>query len=142
MKNFVFCIIFVIGIIFSAYSQGGSDVVSLTKTDFLAKVYNYEKNADKWVYEGDKPCIIDFYADWCGPCKKLAPVLAEVATEYKSQINVYKIDTDKERELAKAFRISGIPTVLFIPMDGGPQVARGALTKEEVEAAINQFLLK
>jgi thioredoxin len=105
-----------------------SDVTPLTKADFLSKVFNYEKNSGKWTYEGKKPCIIDFCADWNGPCRKLSPVLAELATKYKDKIIVYKIDTDEERELAQAFGISSIPTLFFIPLDDTPQVIRGALS--------------
>lgn len=129
------------GLSMTAFSQE-NNVVMLNKTDFLAKVFNYEKNPDKWVYAGVKPCIIDFYADWCGPCKKVAPILAELATKYKGQIIVYKIDTDKERELAQAFGISSIPTLFFVPADGNPHVIRGALSKDDFEKVINQLLIK
>lgn len=118
-----------------------SPVKHLTKVEFMNKVYNYEKNPDKWVYEGDKPAIVDFYATWCGPCKAIAPVLEELAKEYEGKIVIYKIDTDKERELASAFGISSIPTLLFIPAKGDPQVAQGALPKESLKRAIEDFLL-
>ncbi|MDR1370352.1 MAG: thioredoxin [Dysgonamonadaceae bacterium] len=126
----------------SAYSQEKSNIVVLNKADFLAKVSNYEKDSEKWVYKGTKPCIVDFYADWCAPCRKLAPILAEIATKYKNQVIVYKIDTDKERELAQAFGISSIPTLFFIPVDGTPQVVRGVLSKEDLEKIITQVLIK
>lgn len=122
-----------------ASEQG--EVISLDKATFLAKVFNYEKSPSKWVYEGDKPCIIDFYADWCGPCKKLAPVLAELAKEYKGQVIIYKINVEKERELAGAFGIQSIPSILFVPKTGQPQMAQGALPKEEFVKAIDGFLL-
>lgn len=118
------------------------EVVVLNKADFLSKVYNYEKNKDKWVYEGSKPCIIDFYADWCGPCKKVAPILQELAGQYKSDIIVYKINVDKEKELAAAFGIQSIPTFLFIPINGKPQLAQGVLPKEEFVKVIDSFLLE
>lgn len=118
-----------------------SPVKHLTKQEFIEKVYNYEKNPDKWIYEGNMPAIIDFYATWCGPCKVIAPVLEELAKEYAGKIVVYKIDTDKERELAAAFGISSIPTLLFIPAKGDPQVAQGALPKESLKRAIDEFLL-
>lgn len=116
-------------------------VKHLSKKEFMEKVYNYEKNPDKWVYEGDKPAIIDFYATWCGPCKAIAPILEELAKEYSGKIVVYKIDTDRERELSSAFGISSIPTLLFIPVKGDPQVAQGALPKESLKRAIDDFLL-
>lgn len=118
-----------------------SPVKHLTKQEFIEKVYNYEKNPDKWIYEGNMPAIIDFYATWCGPCKAIAPVLEELAKEYAGKIVIYKIDTDKERELAAAFGISSIPTLLFIPAKGDPQVAQGALPKESLKRVIDEFLL-
>ncbi|MDR1097011.1 MAG: thioredoxin [Tannerella sp.] len=117
-------------------------VVVLNKADFLEKVFNYEKNPEAWVYEGSLPCIIDFYADWCGPCKMVSPILKELANEYKGRIIVYKIDVDKEKELARAFGISNIPTFLFIPAKGTPQSVRGALPRESFVQVIEEFLLK
>lgn len=121
-------------------TQNGQ-VVHLTKAEFLEKVYNFEKNPDAWKYEGDKPAIVDFYADWCGPCKMVAPVLEELAKEYAGQIVVYKINTDKERELSATFGIRSIPSLLFIPMEGTPQMAQGAMPKAELKRAINEVLL-
>ena len=112
-------------------------VVHLTKDEFLQKVYNYEKNPNEWKYEGDKPAIVDFYATWCGPCKMLAPILEELAKEYDGQIVVYKIDTEKEPELSAAFGIRSIPTLLFIPKSGDPQVAQGAMPKASLKKAID-----
>lgn len=117
------------------------EVVVLDKAHFLTKVYNYEKNQSEWVYEGEKPCIVDFYADWCGPCKKVAPILKELAGEYKNDIIIYKINVDNEKELAAAFGIQSIPTLLFIPAKGKPQLAQGALSKEQFVEQINGFLL-
>jgi len=115
--------------------------IHLTKADFLAKVSNYETNPDEWKYLGDKPAIIDFYASWCGPCKMIAPVLEELAAEYDGEIYIYKIDTEAEQELAAAFGIRSIPTLLFVPMKGDPQVARGAMPKESFKEAIDKILL-
>ena len=117
------------------------EVVVLNKADFLTKVYNYEKNQTEWVYEGTKPCIVDFYADWCGPCKKVSPILKELAGEYKNDIIIYKINVDNEKELAAAFGIQSIPTLLIIPAKGKPQLAQGALSKEQFVEQINGFLL-
>ena len=127
----------------SAEAVQGDDsrVVHLTEAEFLQKVYDYKKNPDTWVFAGDKPVIVDFYATWCGPCRQVAPVLEELAKEYDGKIVIYKVDTDKERELAAAFGIRSIPTILFIPQQGTPQVAQGALPKEELKKAIDEFLL-
>jgi thioredoxin len=113
----------------------------LTKETFLEKVFNYEQNKE-WKFEGDKPCIIDFYADWCQPCKIVAPVLEELEKEYEGQINIYKIDTEDQQELAAAFGIRSIPSLLFCPKDDQPQMAQGALPKETLKEAIDKVLLK
>lgn len=116
--------------------------VHLTKAEFLKKVVNYETNSKEWKYLGDKPAIVDFYASWCGPCKIVAPILEELAAEYKNEIYIYKVDTDKETELSAAFGITSIPTMLFIPMGENPQVVQGALPKAELKSIINKTLLK
>ncbi|MFM2292776.1 MAG: hypothetical protein RIS29_2589 [Bacteroidota bacterium] len=113
----------------------------LTKADFLAKVANYEANPTEWVYLGDKPCIIDFYANWCGPCKMVAPILEELSDEYKEQIYIYKVNTEEEQELAGAFGIRSIPSILFCPMGEQPQMAAGALPKATFKQAIHEVLL-
>lgn len=113
----------------------------LTKQTFLDKVFNFEKNKE-WKFEGELPCLIDFYADWCGPCKVVAPILEELAEEYKGKVNIYKIDTEKERELAAAFGIQSIPSLLFCPKDEQPQMAQGALPKEQMKEVIESVLLK
>jgi thioredoxin len=112
----------------------------LTKEDFLQKVFNYEKNKD-WKFEGELPCLIDFYADWCGPCKMVAPILEELSKEYAGKINIYKIDTEKEQELAAAFGIRSIPSLLFCPKNEQPQMAMGALPKDALKNAIEEVLL-
>jgi len=116
--------------------------IQLSKADFLNKVANYEENPEKWEYLGDKPCLIDFYADWCGPCKMVAPILEELAEEYKDEIYIYKIDTEKEQELSMAFGIRSIPTLLFCPMGEDPQMAAGALPKATLKEVIDEVLLK
>jgi thioredoxin len=116
--------------------------VHLTKAEFLTKVANYEANPTEWKYLGDKPAIVDFYASWCGPCKMIAPVLEELAAQYEGEIHVYKIDTEKEAELAAVFNIRSIPTLLFIPMDDSPQMAQGAMSKAQLTEAIEKVLLK
>ncbi len=116
--------------------------IHLTKAEFLSKVANYEANPSEWKYLGDKPCIVDFYASWCGPCRQIAPILEYLAGEYAGKIYIYKIDVDKEKELAGAFGIKSIPTLLFVPMEGKPQLVQGALPKETFIEAINEILLK
>lgn len=111
----------------------------LTKEKFLTKVFNYEKNTD-WKFEGEKPCIIDFYADWCGPCKMVAPVLEELAKDYEGKIDVYKVNTEEELELAGVFGIRSIPSFLFVPSDGQPQMALGALPRETFIKAFKDVL--
>lgn len=112
----------------------------LTKADFLEKVFNYEVNKE-WKFEGEIPALIDFYADWCGPCKMVAPVLEELSNEYAGKVNIYKIDTEAEQELAAAFGIRSIPSLLFIPKEGQPQMAMGALPKESLKEVIENVLL-
>jgi len=112
----------------------------LTKETFQKKVFNYEVNKD-WKFEGENPCIIDFYADWCGPCKMVAPVLEELAKEYENKLNIYKVDTEDQQELAAAFGIRSIPSMLFCPKDDKPQMAVGALPKDSIVKAIEDVLM-
>jgi thioredoxin len=107
----------------------------LTKETFQSKVFNYETNKE-WKFEGDKPCMIDFYADWCGPCKMVAPILEELATEYEGKVDIYKVNTEEEQELAAVFGIRSIPSLLFVPLEGQPQMAMGALPKDTFIKAI------
>ncbi len=114
-------------------------VEHLTKETFLSKVFNFEKNKE-WKFEGDKPCIIDFYADWCGPCKMVAPVLEGLAEDFQGKIDVFKVNTEEEQELASAFGIRSIPSFLFVPAEGQPQMAMGALPKETFIKAFKDVL--
>ena len=115
--------------------------IHLTKADFLKKVANYETNPTEWKYLGDKPALVDFYADWCGPCKIVAPILEELANECGEEIYIYKIDTEKEQELSSVFGIRSIPSLLFIPMNGQPQMVAGAMPKANLKDAIETVLL-
>jgi thioredoxin len=115
--------------------------LKINKQEFIDLVYNYEANPDEWVFEGDLPVIVDFYADWCAPCRIVAPILDELAKEYEGKIRIYKIDTDKEKDLARAFNIRSIPTMLFIPAEGRPQMSQGALPKETLKQVIDSFML-
>ena len=115
-------------------------VVHITKADFLKKVYDFEKNPEEWKYLGSQPAIVDFYADWCGPCRQLSPVLDELAKEYSGKLTIYKVNVDNERGLATFFGIRSIPTLLFIPMKGKPQRSLGALSKTELKGIIKDVL--
>ncbi len=111
----------------------------LTVETFKSKVFNYGENKE-WKFEGNKPCLIDFYADWCGPCKMVAPVLEELQKEYGDKLDIYKVNTEEQQELAAVFGVQSIPSLLFVPMDAQPQMAQGALPKETFEKAIEDVL--
>lgn len=115
--------------------------VQMTKALFVANVFDFEKNPNNWKYIGKRPCVIDFYADWCRPCKQVAPLMEGFAATYQGKVDIYKVNVDKERELAEFFGIRSIPTVLFCPMEGKPQQSQGAMTKENYEQIINKLLL-
>ncbi len=112
----------------------------LTKDTFLKEIFDYENNKE-WKFQGSIPAVIDFYADWCGPCKMVAPIIEELSEEYAGKVNFYKIDTEAEQELAAAFGIQSIPSLLFIPVDGKPQMAAGALPKDTFIEVIEKELL-
>ncbi len=128
---------------FSGFSQSEEDgkVKVMTTEIFKEKVFNYDKNPENWVFIGDRPCVIDFYADWCRPCKMVAPIMDELAEKYKGQVDFYKVDTEKNRELSQVFGIRSIPSVLFCPAEGKPQMATGALSKENYIKTIDEFIL-
>lgn len=121
-------------------NKGNKKMEHLTAETFKTKVFNYEVNKE-WKFEGEIPCIVDFYADWCGPCKMVAPILEELSMEYDGRINIYKVDTDKEQELSAVFGIRSIPSILFVPMNGQPQMSMGAMSKEAFKDAIEKILL-
>lgn len=111
----------------------------LDKKTFTEKIFDFEKKKE-WEYQGEMPAIVDFYADWCGPCKMVTPILEKLSAEYAGKIIIYKVDTDKEQELAGAFGIQSIPSLLFIPKQGQPQMTRGALSRDAFEKAIAEIL--
>ena len=115
--------------------------IQLTTQDFKDKVFDYEKG-ESWAYKGELPAIIDFYADWCGPCKSVAPVLEELSETYKDQLLIYKLDTDKEQELSAMFGIQSIPTFLFIPKEGSPMMQKGVIPKNVFQQVIEERLLQ
>ena len=112
----------------------------LTTEEFKKKIFDYASNKD-WKYEGSLPAIVDFYADWCGPCKMVAPVLEELSKQYAGKLLIYKVDTEAEAELADVFGIRSIPTFLFIPMEGAPMLQPGALPKNVFEKVIEEHLV-
>ena len=150
--NKIQCMLLLVGTMFLSCSGNQSNKQSeketaikttqLTKEDFLKKVANYETNSTEWKYLGDKPAIVDFYADWCMPCRMLSPVLEEFAKEFDGKIYIYKVDVEKEQELSAAFGIQSLPTLLFIPMNDEPQMASGVMSKPELRKIINDVLLK
>jgi thioredoxin len=121
--------------------------VHITKDDFVKLVMDYKTNPETWVFAGKKPCLVDFYADWCGPCKISSPILDELSREYAGKIDIYKVNIDQERELASLFNVQSIPTFLFCPMEGNPTISSGIAnsadaTKQMFREQINQLLLK
>ncbi len=112
--------------------------ISLTKEDFVAKVFDY-KNNKEWSFRGERPAIIDFYADWCGPCKMLSPIFEKLSKKYENRIDFYKVDTDKEQDVASALGVKSLPTILFIPVDGKPKVSVGFLQEDAFENIIKDF---
>ena len=113
---------------------------NLSKQSFFEKVYNYEANKE-WKYEGELPCVVDFWAPWCGPCRAVGPVIEELSKEYAGKVNFYKVNTDEEQELAGAFGIRSIPSLLLVPRSGQPKMAVGALPKNALKDAIDKELL-
>ncbi len=111
----------------------------LSKQDFIDKVHDFQQGGD-WSFKGERPCIIDFYADWCMPCKMIAPIVEELSKEYEGQIDIYKVDTEEEHELSAYFNIQGIPSILFIPKEGEPQMKTGHMPKEGFVEAIRSVL--
>lgn len=152
MKKLTFLLLFVSLFAFNACSNTTGNessttgtpegqVVKLTAESFKKLVWDYQKNPNEFVYAGDQPCIIDFYADWCRPCKMVAPIMDELSKEYKGKVYIYKVNTDEQKELAGLFRINSIPAVLFVPKSGKPQMSVGAMQKPSYVEAINNILM-
>lgn len=145
MKTLFLATLMLVGFATTAASQTNSaegKVIYLTTAEFKQKIYDYEKNGDQWLYKGKLPAIIDFYADWCRPCKMVAPIMEELAKEYKGKVVIYKVNTDKEKELASVFQIRSIPSILYIPKTGKPSMDMGAKSKEAYKQIIESTLLK
>jgi thioredoxin len=126
----------------SEVKKESGKVEYLTYDTFLTKVWNFESNPQNWVYEGEVPAIIDFYADWCAPCRKIAPIMEKIAKDYDGKLKVYKIDVDKEQKLAGVFQVRSIPSILFTPVSGQPMMQAGAMTEEMYVKIIEEQLLK
>ena len=133
-------ILTVIVCLLTTFAVQADDVRYLTTAQFKDRIFDY-KSSKEWKYKGDKPCVIDFYTTWCGPCKRLAPIMDELSQTYCDQVVFYKVDTERERELAYVFGISSIPQVLYIPMEGQPLLLKGLYPKENIVQLIDEFLL-
>ena len=130
---------------FAANAQSNkseSKTKHLTYNEFLHKVWNFENNPTTFIYKGKVPAVIDFYADWCGPCRRVAPIMEKLAKEYEGRLVVYKINVDQEKELATAFQAKSIPMVLFIPLEGQPMKQVGAMPEESYRKIVEEHLLK
>ena len=132
--------LFLLGLL-TAVPMTAEDVVYITTDQFRDRIFDYTKEKD-WAYKGEKPCVIDFYTTWCGPCKRLAPIMEEMSQKYCDRVVFYKADTERERELAYVFGISSIPQMLYIPTEGKPMLLKGLYPKEEIVKIIDEFLLK
>lgn len=133
----VFTVLFFVSLTLPVVAE---DVVYITTEQFKERIFDY-KNEKDWIFKGNKPCVIDFYTTWCGPCKRLAPIMEEMSQKYCDQVVFYKADTERERELAYVFGINSIPQVLYIPMEGKPLLLKGLYPKEEIVRIIDEFLL-
>ena len=145
MKKTILIAIAILAFGFTANAQEKkeeSKVKHLTYNEFLKKVWDFEKNPNTFIYKGELPAIIDFYADWCGPCRRVAPIMEKLAEEYDGKLLVYKVNTDQERGLSAAFQVKSIPMVLFIPLEGQPTMQVGALPEEGYRRVVEEQLIK
>lgn len=145
MKKNILIAIAILALGFTANAQEKKEepkVKHLTYNEFLKKVWDFEKDPKTFTYKGKLPAVIDFYADWCGPCRRVAPIMERLAEEYDGKLLVYKINTDQERGLASAFQVKSIPMVLFVPMEGQPMMSVGAMQEQDYKKVIEEQLLK
>ena len=145
MKKAILIAMVVLASVFTANAQEKqkeSKVTQLTYKEFLSKVWNFENNPNTFIYKGKQPAVIDFYADWCGPCRRVAPIMEKLAEEYEGRLLVYKVNVDQEKELSSAFQVRSIPMVLFIPLEGQPSMQVGAMQEEGYRQVIEEQLLK
>ena len=138
MKKILISVLLIAGAVMPMVAE---DVTYMTTAEFKERIFDYTASAD-WHYKGDMPCVIDFYTTWCGPCKRLAPIMEELSQTYCDKVKFYKVDTERERELAGVFRISSIPQVLYIPVEGEPVILKGLYPKENIVEIIDDYLLK
>ena len=144
MKKILASLVLLFAVITTSYAQNQSEepaVIQMNKQMFLDIVFDYTSGATEWNYKGEKPAVIDFYATWCGPCRMVAPILKDLAKEYGDSIVIYKVDTDREKDLSGAMGIQSLPTIVFIPKSGQPQVIIGAADKATFRRAIDEVLL-
>jgi thioredoxin len=142
MQKIIETFVFVFAMISLSFAYSQSKPIEITKADFLTKVADYEKSPEKWVSLAEKPIIVDFYANWCKPCKMISPILDKMAEKYADKIIVYKVNVDKEKVLANEIGIKSIPTLIFVPKDSEPQIMIGAKSEEELDKFIQEVLLK
>jgi len=145
MKKTLLIALVILATAFTANAQSNkeeSKVMHLNYSGFLKKVWNFESNPTTFIYKGKVPAVIDFYADWCGPCRRVAPIMEKLAKEYDGRLVVYKINVDQEKELASAFQAKSIPMVLFIPLEGQPMKQVGAMPEESYRKIVEEHLLK
>ncbi len=142
MQKIIKTFVFVFAMISLSFAYSQSKPIEITKADFLTKVADYEKSPEKGVSLAEKPIIVDFYANWCKPCKMISPILDKMAEKYADKIIVYKVNVDKEKVLANEIGIKSIPTLIFVPKDGEPQIMIGAKSEEELDKFIQEVLLK
>lgn len=136
-------IVFVISLLITAsfaMAQEKTNVEHLTYKGFLANIWDFEKNPNNFVYKGKTAAIVDFYADWCGPCRKVAPILEKLAKEYEGKLKIYKVNVDQERNLATTFNVQSIPTMLFFPLNGQPMMQVGAMQEQDLRKVVDEFL--
>ena len=145
MKKTILIAIAILAFGFTANAQEKkeeSKVKHLTYKEFLSTVWDFEKDPSTFVYQGELPAIVDFYADWCGPCRRVAPIMEKLAQEYDGKLLIYKVNVDQEKDLAEAFQVKSIPMVLFIPLEGQPTMQVGAMQEEGYRQVIQERLIK
>jgi thioredoxin len=145
MKKTILIAIAILATAFTANAQEKKEepkVKQLTYNEFLKKVWNFENNPNTFIYKGSLPAVVDFYADWCGPCRRVAPIMEKLAEEYEGKLLIYKVNVDQEKELAAAFQVKSIPMVLFIPLEGQPTMQVGAMQEEGYRQVIQERLIK